>query len=244
MYIENIAVLSFYSFVNIDSIGILQSKMLLIGKRKYVRGTILLAREGFNGSLSGSKENVDLVLNELTSLTGAQDVNIKVNYCAEHPFLKLKVKLKREIITMGVPDLDVNALKGDYIETSAWDDFIKRDDVVLVDTRNDYEVELGTFKGAVDPKTDTFKDFPVWAAANKEAFRGKKIAMCCTGGVRCEKSTALMRTLGFDEVYHLRGGILQYLEDTGNKNQLWQGECFVFDERDAVDETLRPANLG
>lgn len=219
-------------------------KILLVGKKKSIRGTILLAKEGFNGSISGTVETTQILLKELISITGATEVNIKTNYDDIHPFHKLKVKLKPEIIAMGLGEMDVQNLKGDYIETKDWDKFIAGDNVVVVDTRNDYEVEVGTFEGAINPFTETFKQFPKWAQDNADMMKGKKVAMFCTGGVRCEKSTAYMKTLGFEEVYHLKGGILQYLEDTGNKDGKWQGECFVFDDRRAVDDELKPGEYG
>lgn len=238
---KEISIVSFYSFVNIAEPELLIPKILLVGKKKMVRGTILVAKEGFNGSISGSKETTETLLNEIIKLTGAINVNVKANYDDVHPFHKLKVKLKPEIITMGVGYLDVENLKGEYIETDQWDDFIVRDDVILVDTRNDYEVEVGTFEGAINPMTKTFKQFPKWALENKDLLEGKKIAMTCTGGVRCEKSTAYLKSLGYKDVYHLKGGILQYLEDTKNINNKWRGECFVFDDRVAVDDNLAPS---
>lgn len=142
---------------------------------------------------------------------------------------------------MAVGDIDIASLKGEYIEANDWDKFISQDNVVVIDTRNDYEVCIGTFKGAIDPKTETFKQFPKWVEQNKDLLVGKKIAMYCTGGIRCEKSTAYLKKLGFNDVYHLKGGILQYLEDTHNHSNLWQGECFVFDDRRAVESDLSPA---
>ena len=240
---NNIAVLSFYSFTATPQPEILLPKILLKGKKKYIKGTILIANEGFNGSISGSEENVSLLVNEIAGLTGAQDVNVKINYCDQHPFHKLKVKLKAEIVALGVGSLDVEKLKGEYITSDRWDDFIQREDVILVDTRNDYEVEIGTFKGAIDPQTDSFKQFPDWVERNRDLLENKKIAMCCTGGIRCEKSTAYLKSLGYKEVYHLKGGILQYLADIGNKENSWRGECFVFDDRRAVDNELTPAQV-
>lgn len=240
---DEIAIISFYSFTNIEELESLLPKILLIGKRKYVKGTVLISSEGFNGSLSGAKENVYAVLNEITKLTNAKDINIKVNYANAHVFSRLKVKIKKEIITMGYQNLDIQNLKGEYIEPREWDNFIKHEDVVLIDTRNDYEVEAGTFKGAVDPHIKTFRDFPKWMEDNREIIEGKKVAMFCTGGIRCEKSTALLKSMGHNEVYHLKGGILQYLEDTKNQTKAWTGECFVFDDRRLVAENLKPADL-
>lgn len=238
---KNIDIVSFYSFTNIDDPEILIPKMLLIAKKKMVRGTILIAKEGFNGTISGTKESTSIVLDKLIKLTNAQDITIKTNYDEEHPFQKMKVKLKKEIISMGVTDLDVLSLKGEYIESKDWDNFISKEDVILIDTRNSYEVEVGTFEKAINPFTETFREFPKWVEENKEILEGKKIAMTCTGGVRCEKSTAYLKSLGYNDVYHLKGGILQYLEDTKNVNHKWHGECFVFDDRFAVDDYLAPS---
>ncbi len=238
-----VAVLSFYSFVNIPEPEILLSQMLLIAKKKYIKGTILLAKEGFNGSISSEKEeNLHLVIAELKNLTNSTDISVKVNYCNVQPFSKIKVKIKNEIVSMKSGEIDVERLKGEYVETSDWDSFIKKDDVIVIDTRNSYEVKVGTFEGAVNPDTETFREFPEWAQENAKLFENKKIAMFCTGGIRCEKSTAYMRALGYDKVYHLRGGILQYLEDTKNKNGVWRGDCFVFDDRGAVGSDLLPSD--
>ena len=239
---DSVAVLSFYSFVNIPEPEALLPKILLITKKKYVRGTIILAKEGFNGSISSTTEaHLHLVIKELKELTNPRDISVKVNYCNIQPFSKIKVKLKNEIVSMKAGKIDVERLKGEYIETSNWDSFIKRSDVIAVDTRNSYEIKAGTFEGALDPHTESFREFPQWAKNNAELFKNKKIAMFCTGGIRCEKSTAYMRALGYDEVYHLKGGILQYLEDTKNKNGTWKGDCFVFDDRGAVGSDLLPS---
>ncbi len=241
-YQDQIAVTSFYCFVNINDIEILQPKIMLIALRKRVKGTILLAKEGFNGSISGSDENIAAVLDQLTALTNAKDnINIKTNYCHQHPFEKFKVKLKKEIVTLGAGNIDVENLKGDYISPKEWDEFLTKEDVVVIDTRNEYEVAIGSFKGAIDPKTPTFRDFPKWVDNNRNLLKDKTILMCCTGGIRCEKSTAYMKYLGYEKVFHLKGGILQYLEDTDNKNKMWQGDCFVFDDRRAVNEELAPS---
>jgi len=238
---SKIAVVSFYSFIKIEDVNFLLPKILLIGKKRKVRGTVILASEGFNGSISGIKEDLDFLVKEIIKLTSALDVNIKINYCELHPFQKLKVKIKKEIVAMAIGDIDVESLKGEYIEPKDWDNFINQDDVVIVDTRNDYEVSVGTFVGAINPMTQTFKQLPNWVECNRDLLTGKKIAMYCTGGIRCEKSTALLKQLGFSSVYHLKGGILQYLEDTGNSSNLWHGECFVFDDRRAVAKDLSPA---
>lgn len=236
---DKIGILSFYSFTEINKPEELLYKILLSGKKKSINGTILIASEGFNGSISSSEEKVRFLLGEIINLTGASEVNVKINYCDYNPFSKFKVKIKKEIIAMDAGDIDVNSLKGRYVEPSEWDRFIEREDVILVDTRNDYEFEAGTFKGAVNPKTETFKQFPKWVEENKKSLEGKKIAMFCTGGVRCEKSTAYLKKLGYGDVYHLKGGILQYLEDT--RGESWVGECFVFDDRRTVGKDLKPS---
>lgn len=241
MYNDKIAIVSFYSFVPIEDIETLMPKILLVGKKKSLKGTVLVASEGVNGSISGSEENTKYFIQELIKMTESKDMSVKFNYANIHPFQKFKVKLKKEIVALGVGDIDVNNMKGDYIKPKDWDEFIKRDDVVLVDTRNDYEVEIGTFEGAINPKTETFKEFPQWVEENKEIFEGKKIAMCCTGGIRCEKSTAFMKMLGYKDVYHLEGGILQYIEDKKESDGTWKGDCFVFDDRRAVDNALAPS---
>lgn len=239
---QQVAVLSFYSFVNIADPDILLPQILLVTKKKYVKGTVILAHEGFNGSICGKEENLHIIIDELRKLTGANDISVKVNYCDVEPFSKIKVKIKPEIVSLKSGAIDVENLKGEYIESKDWDRFIKRDDVVAVDTRNTYEIKVGTFEGAIDPNTETFRDFPKWAEENANMLKGKKIAMYCTGGIRCEKSTAYMKSLGYNDVFHLKGGILQYLEDTGNKNGVWKGDCFVFDDRGAVSDDLSPAD--
>lgn len=238
---DKVAVLSFYSFVNIPDIAKLQPQILLVAKKKYINGTVLLATEGLNGSIAGKEENLHFLISEIKKLTGADNISIKVNYCDERPFSKMKVKLKKEIVALKFGDLDVENLKGEYIDSSAWSDFIKRDDVVTIDTRNNYEVKVGTFEGAISPETESFSEFPQWTKDNMSLFEGKKVAMFCTGGIRCEKSTALLKSLGVKDVYHLNGGILQYLEDTKNESGVWKGECFVFDDRGAVSSDLSPS---
>lgn len=240
MHKDQIAITSFYSFVDIQNIEIILPKILLVCKKKYLKGTILLAKEGFNGSLSGSEENIKFALEWLVKLTSSQNLNVKTNYSNIHPFKKLKVKLKKEIVTLGVGEINVDNLRGEYLDSNEWEQFILKDDVIIVDTRNDYEVSIGTFVNAINPKTSTFKEFPEWVENNKKLLENKKIGMFCTGGIRCEKSTAYLKNLGYKEVYHLQGGILQYLEDTNNSKNLWQGECFVFDDRGGVDEGLNP----
>jgi len=238
---EQITILSFYSFTNIENIEILQPKILLAAKKKYIKGTVLVAHEGLNGSISGDEKDLLWLIEEIKNLISAKEINVKINYCEEQPFSKVKVKLKKEIVALKYGDLDVENLKGEYIDSADWAKFIRRDDVITIDTRNDYEVKVGTFEGAIDPKTSTFSQFPEWTKDNMELFKDKKVAMFCTGGIRCEKSTALLKDMGVKEVYHLNGGILQYLEDTKNTSGAWKGECFVFDDRGAVSSDLAPS---
>ena len=232
---QSMVILSFYTFTNINDPAILQPQILLRAKKKFIYGTVLVAPEGLNGSISGKEEDLHYLIEEMRKLTGAKEISVKVNYCDKQPFTKVKVKLKKEIVALKYSDLDVENLKGEYIETKDWED------VITIDTRNNYEVKVGTFEGSVDPKTETFREFPEWTKQNLDMLRDKKVAMFCTGGIRCEKSTALLKDMGVKEVFHLKGGILQYLEDTKNVNNTWKGECFVFDDRGAVSSDLSPS---
>jgi UPF0176 protein len=238
---DEIAILSFYSFTNISDPAMLQPQILLRAKKKCIYGTVLVAPEGLNGSISGKEEDLHYLIDEIRQLTGSKEIISKVNYCEKQPFTKVKVKIKKEIVALKHGDLDVENLKGEYIETKDWDEFISRDDVIMIDTRNSYEVKVGTFENAIDPKTETFSELPGWTEKNMDKLKDKKVAMFCTGGIRCEKSTALLKDMGVEEVFHLKGGILQYLEDTKNINNSWKGECFVFDDRGAVSSDLLPS---
>lgn len=236
-----IVIAAFYHFVSLPDYEEMRYPLLAFCKKHDLKGTILLAREGLNSTISGSRENIDALFAHLRSDPRLAALEWKESYHDSQPFERMKVRLKKEIVRMGLEELDVDN-RGDYIEPKDWDEFISRDDVLLIDTRNDYEVKIGTFENAIDPETKTFRDFPEWAknwAQDKLADK-PKVAMFCTGGIRCEKSTVYMKELGFDEVYHLKGGILQYFEDTKNANNKWQGECFVFDDRVAVDASLQP----
>ena len=241
MQSSQVTIASFYSFTAIDNPEILLPKLLLIGKKKMLRGTCLIATEGVNGSISGSKEAVLFFIDEMKKLINPSEFILKLNYCDTQPFQKLKVKIKKEIIKLNVGDLNIQNSRGFYVEPKDWDRFVKDENVIMIDTRNNYEVEVGTFKGAINPNTENFTDFPNWVSNNLEKLQNKKIAMYCTGGVRCEKSTAYLKKLGFNDVYHLKGGILQYFEDTNNANNLWVGDgCFVFDDRRVVNTDLSP----
>ena len=203
-----------------------------------VRGTLLLAAEGINGTIAGSRLGIDKVLDFLQQDERFAGLEVKESYVDDNPFYRTKVKLKKEIVTMGVKDIDPNEIVGTYVDAEDWNELISRPDVLLLDTRNKYEVEIGTFDGAVNPETDSFREFPEYVARHLDPGNHKKVAMFCTGGIRCEKSTAYLRQQGFDEVYHLKGGILKYLELVPESESKWQGECFVFDNRVTVNHKL------
>jgi len=228
-----------YKFVTLPNFAALRAPLLKTMIDNHVFGTLLLAAEGINGTVSGTRENVDTLLNWIAQQPGLDPIDCKESYDDQIPFYRSKVKLKKEIVTMGVEGIDPKQVVGTYVQPSEWNALISDPDVILVDTRNDYEVAIGTFKNAVDPKTKTFREFPAWAKQHLDRSRHKKVAMFCTGGIRCEKSTAYMKQQGFDEVYHLDGGILKYLEQVPKEQTLWQGECFVFDNRVAVDHDLK-----
>lgn len=203
-----------------------------------VKGTLLIAHEGINGTIAGSRAGIDTVLAYLRDVPAIGEFEFKESYTDENPFYRTKVKLKKEIVTMGVTDIDPRKDVGQYVKPQDWNALISDPEVLLVDTRNHYEVKIGTFKNAIDPETETFREFPDYVADNLDSTQHKKVAMFCTGGIRCEKSTAFMKQQGFDEVYHLEGGILKYLEEVPKEESLWEGECFVFDNRVAVNHDL------
>jgi UPF0176 protein len=209
-----------------------------------IKGSVLLAGEGVNGTIAGSPDAIDAALAALRALPGAGTLEAKFSESPDMPFLRLKVRLKREIVTMGVPGTDPNSLVGAYVKPQDWNALIADPDTVLIDTRNDYEVAIGTFEGAIDPQTDSFRDFPAWFRAFRARLdaegRTPKIAMFCTGGIRCEKATSFVKAEGIDNVFHLEGGILKYLETVPEEDTLWRGECYVFDERVSVRHDLTP----
>jgi UPF0176 protein len=228
-----------YKFVALPNYGSIRHPLLKLMTDNQVYGTLLLAAEGINGTVSSTREGIDAVLNWLNQQPGLENIDTKESFDTEIPFYRTKVKLKKEIVTMGVEGIDPRQVVGTYVKPQDWNDLISDPEVLVVDTRNDYEVEIGTFKHAVDPKTTSFREFPEWANKNIDRAKTKKIAMFCTGGIRCEKSTAYMKEQGYEEVYHLEGGILKYLEEVPKDQSLWQGECFVFDNRVAVDQDLK-----
>jgi UPF0176 protein len=206
-----------------------------------LKGTLLVAREGVNGTVAGSQLALDGLV-ELLARNGIGRLELKFSDASEMPFHRMKVRLKREIVTMGVETLDP-AGAGSYVEPGDWNALISDPDTIVIDTRNDYEVAIGTFRNAVDPETATFREFPEWAAAHRDDLVGRKVAMFCTGGIRCEKATAYVKSLGIDDVFHLKGGILKYLETVPAEDSLWQGECFVFDERVSVGHGLAEGDV-
>lgn len=234
-------VAAFYKFVELPDFRDLKPALLARCEALHIKGTILLAPEGINGTIAGASENLHALLAYLRSDARLTDLAHKESTATKPPFYRMKVRLKREIVTLGVPGIDPNKMAGTYVTPQAWNELIDDPNVVVVDVRNDYEVAIGSFKGALDPKTKSFSELPQWIR-NQTLLRDKpKVAMFCTGGIRCEKSTAFMRAAGFDEVYHLQGGILKYLETIPESASRWQGECFVFDERVAVGHGLKPS---
>jgi len=231
-------VAALYRFARLPQFEALREPLLDQCVSLGIRGTLLLASEGVNGTVAGTREGIDLLLAYLKAIPELAQLDHKESFCDELPFYRMKVKLKKEIVTMGVEGIDPQVTVGRYIEPKDWNALITDPDVLLVDTRNDYEVEIGTFKGALDPNTTTFREFPEYVKNNLDPQKQKKVAMFCTGGIRCEKATAYMIEQGFDEVFHLKGGILKYLEEVSEAESLWQGECFVFDNRVSVNHKL------
>ena len=237
---DSIVVAALYKFVRLEDHEALREPLLTLMMDSDVRGTLLLANEGINGTISGPRAGINAVLDWLRSDARLADLEHKESFHDEHPFLRTKVKLKKEIVTMGVEGIDPNRTVGTYLSPEQWNEVISDPETILIDTRNDYEVEVGTFKGAINPHTQTFREFPDYVKDTLDPAKHKKVAMFCTGGIRCEKSTAYLKEQGFEEVYHLKGGILKYLEETPKERSLWEGECFVFDERVTVDHDLNP----
>lgn len=233
-----IVVCALYKFVTLDDYRELRDPLLAEMTRLEVKGTILLAHEGLNGTIAGTRAGIDGVLAWLNADPRIAGIVYKETFENSNPFYRTKVKLKKEIVTMGVDGIDPKHIVGTYVKPQDWNALISRDDVVLIDTRNDYEYEVGTFKGAVNPNTNTFRELPQFVAENLDPAQHKKVAMFCTGGIRCEKSTAYLKEQGFEEVYHLEGGILKYLEDVPEDDTMWEGECFVFDNRVTVNHQL------
>lgn len=235
-------VAALYKFVLLENFEAMREPILDFCKARDVKGTLLLAREGINGTIAGSESAIQEVLAYLRSLPGLEALEHKESWADKEPFLRMKVKLKKEIVTMGVPEIDPSKYAGTYVKPQDWNALISDPEVLLVDTRNEYEVSVGTFAGAVNPHINKFTDFPEWINKAENRLGKTKIAMFCTGGIRCEKSTAFLKQQGYHEVYHLQGGILKYLEEVPQEGSMWNGECFVFDERVTVRHGLEPGN--
>jgi len=234
-----IVVCAMYKFVTLENFHALRQPLHDVMEDNQVRGTLLLAGEGINGTVAGSRQSVDTLLDWLRSDSRLNDIDCKESYTDRMPFNRAKVKLKKEIVTMGVEGIDPKRVVGTYVSPKDWNKLISDPDVILVDTRNDYEYKVGTFKNAINPNTVSFREFPRYVQDNLNPEQHKKVAMFCTGGIRCEKSTAFLKKQGFAEVYHLKGGILKYLEEVPPQETLWEGECFVFDERVTVNHQLQ-----
>ncbi|MEQ1767285.1 MAG: rhodanese-related sulfurtransferase, partial [Methylotenera sp.] len=231
-----------YKFISLPDYKSLQAPVLDACLSNNIKGTLLLAKEGINGTIAGLPEDIHNLLHFLRSdaifKNRFADLEHKESFASKHPFYRMKVKLKKEIVTLGVPGVSPTKKVGTYVKPEDWNALISDPDVILIDTRNDYEVDIGTFKGAIDPKTTTFREFPKYVTEHFDKTKHKKVAMFCTGGIRCEKASSYMMDQGFEEVYHLQGGILKYLETVPEAQSMWEGECFVFDQRVAVKHNL------
>jgi UPF0176 protein len=231
-------VAALYRFCRLERFEELRRPLAAFCCARGLKGTLLLASEGINGTVAGSEQAVADLIGWLEAMPELAGLEVKYSTAAAMPFHRMKVRLKREIVTMGVEDIDPRRGAGTYVAPADWNALIADPETIVVDTRNDYEVSIGTFQGAVDPHTKSFREFPQWVEKHRDELEGRKIAMFCTGGIRCEKATAYMKSLGIEDVFHLKGGILKYLEEVPAEQSLWQGECFVFDERVAVSHGL------
>ena len=237
-----ICVAALYQFTPFEDREAIRIPLATLCEEQGVRGTILVAHEGLNGTIAGTDDAIGAVLNHIRAIPGCENIEVKFSRAPKMPFLRMKVRIKKEIVTMGQPDLDPVGDVGTYVAPQDWNDLIDDPDTIVIDTRNDYEVEIGTFTGAIDPKTASFGEFPQWFRDQREKIEANgsqpKIAMFCTGGIRCEKSTAFLKQEGMENVFHLKGGILSYLENIPEEDSRWEGECFVFDERVSVRHGL------
>jgi len=233
-----IVVCALYKFVTLENYQAMRQPIQDVMEKNHVRGTLLLANEGINGTIAGSRHAIDKVITWLKSDPRLIELECKESITSVIPFNRTKVKLKKEIVTMGIEGIDPKQVVGTYVNAQDWNSLIDDPEVLVIDTRNDYEFQVGTFKNAINPNTQSFREFPQYVKENLDSDKHKKVAMFCTGGIRCEKSTAFLKQQGFDEVYHLKGGILKYLEEMPIESTLWEGECFVFDERVTVNHHL------
>ena len=238
LIVSNYIVAALYKFASLPDYRELQPALLDFCIGHDLKGTLLLAEEGINGTVAGSREAIDALMAYLRSDPRLADIEHKESFAEKTPFYRMKVRLKKEIVTLGVPGINPNNKVGTYVAPEDWNALISDPDVIVIDTRNDYEYDIGTFKGAIDPHTTTFREFPDYVEKHLDPAKHKKVAMFCTGGIRCEKASSFMMEQGFEEVYHLQGGILKYLENVPAEESLWQGECFVFDQRVAVRHGL------
>ena len=239
---EKFLVCALYKFVSLPDFEEMRAPLKQKLESLSIKGTILLAQEGLNGTISGTQSSIDDLLIYLNDDARIDPISFKLSWHDEQPFYRTKVKLKKEIVTLGVEGIDPRKSVGTYVAPKDWNDLISDPEVTVIDTRNDYEIEIGTFKHAINPNTDSFREFPQYVETELDPNKHKKVAMFCTGGIRCEKSTAYMKEQGFDEVYHLEGGILKYLEDVPQSDSLWEGDCFVFDNRVAVNHDLEKSH--
>ncbi|MGQ3671699.1 oxygen-dependent tRNA uridine(34) hydroxylase TrhO [Xanthobacter sp. TB0136] len=241
-----VCVAALYQFTPFEDCAALRPPLERICREGGVKGTLLLAAEGINGTIAGPRSGILRVLEHIRALPGCAGLDVKFSGAEAMPFHRMKVRLKREIVTLGVPGIDPLASVGTYVAPEDWNALISDPDTVVIDTRNDYEVAIGTFSGAINPQTSTFREFPSWFREHRQALleqgRQPKVAMFCTGGIRCEKSTAFLKGEGVEDVFHLKGGILKYLETVPEEESLWQGECFVFDQRVSVGHGLEPGS--
>jgi UPF0176 protein len=235
-------VAALYHFAAFPRFESFREPLLALCKEQGIMGTLLIAHEGINGTVAGTDAGIATMLAYLRAQPEFANLEHKESRASKMPFLRMKVKLKKEIVTMGVEDIDPNKIVGTYVDPKDWNELISDPDTILIDTRNDYETAIGIFRGAVDPNTKTFREFPDWVKNNPGLHNKPKIAMYCTGGIRCEKATAFMKQQGFEDVYHLKGGILKYLENVPEEESLWDGACFVFDERVSVTHGLKEGN--
>ncbi|KTD18763.1 rhodanese domain protein [Legionella lansingensis] len=237
-------VAAFYKFTPFPNYEAMKEPLLCFMKQKEIKGTIILASEGINGTICGEQENLSFFTGQLQQYPGLETLGLKISYSEFNPFDKSKVKLRKEIVTLGIGDIDPNSIHNTHVEPKEWNQLISDPKVLVIDTRNDYEVKLGSFKGAINPQTENFRDFPEFVEQYLSQHKDKKIAMFCTGGIRCEKSTAYLKKIGFENVFQLNGGILNYLETIPKEESLWEGTCFVFDNRVAVDSDLHGLEVG
>ena len=240
---QSIVITALYKFVELEDYQSLRNELFELCTNNGMKGTLLLAHEGINGTVAGSEQATQVLMDYFLADQRLADISTKRSYADETPFYRMKVRLKKEIVTIGLPEVDPRAKVGEYVKPKDWNELISDPEVFLIDTRNDYEFEVGTFNGAINPNTNNFREFPEYIHKNYDPDKHKKIAMFCTGGIRCEKASSYLLDQGFEDVFHLEGGILKYLEEVEKEKSLWQGECFVFDQRVTVNHDLRPGGF-